>query len=406
MNWPTVSLEQIAPPRTSRLQFEPNARVWYLTPDQIQNRTGHIINKRSVRTAEVKRHAYIFDEGNVLYSRFQPRLRKVLCPDEPGIATSLFVPLRPRPDLLNRNYLMYYLRSNCFLNFANTFTDDRARIITAKFLRHRIPVPSLGEQRRIVEVLEQSEELNKKFSEADEKVACVLPALFYKMFGDPIKNSRNWPMKPFAEVTLGNPQHGARAGKSEWTEGLPRYVGIADVTKDGRLTDADEIGLDLDDWDSYSLKPEDFLFARSGAANKNVVGRTYFYQPQDGLCVYDDSLVRFSLDRNQILPLYLFALTQTVYYSNWVRVRKRIDFGREHINDRDYLSLQIPCPPVSSQEIFVEIADQLIGLREKLKVAREKTQQLFDVLLHLAFSGELTAEWRDSHADELKRLEL
>lgn len=406
MRWSSVSLEQVAPPNASGLRFEPDARVWYLTPDQIQGRTGNIIRKRTVRTDEIRRPVYIFDEGNVLCSSFKPHLGKVLCPDEPGIATSLFIPLRPRKDLLDRNYLMYYLRSDHFLKFANAFTDNRlSRIIIDKFLKHRIPLPSLDEQRNIVEILKQSEELNRRFSEADGETARILPALFYKIFGDPAKNPKNWPMKSFAEIIVGNPHYGIRANKSEWKEGSSRYLRSADITEDGCLADIGAVSLDIEERSPYSLESGDILFVRSGAVDRNEVGRTYRYQPQDGLCVYNDSLVRFRLDSNKILSLYLFAFTQTVHYGNWVRERKRKDIVREYIKDGEYLSLQVPCPPISSQKAFVKTVEELLALRKKLKTARKKTQRLFDVFLHLAFSGKLTAERCDSHLDEIKNLE-
>jgi len=65
-----------------------------------------------------------------------------------------------------------------------------------------IPLPPLYEQRRIVEILDQSDALRKKRAEADAKAARILPALFYKMFGDPLANphGRNEPEGVGAEA--------------------------------------------------------------------------------------------------------------------------------------------------------------------------------------------------------------
>ena len=55
-----------------------------------------------------------------------------------------------------------------------------------------VPVPPLSEQRRIVEILDQADTLRKKRVEADKIAERILPALFYKMFGDPVKNPKGF----------------------------------------------------------------------------------------------------------------------------------------------------------------------------------------------------------------------
>ena len=57
----------------------------------------------------------------------------------------------------------------------------------------KIPIPPPSEQRPRVEILDQAEMLRKKRPEADVQAAHILPALFYKMFGDPTTNPRKWP---------------------------------------------------------------------------------------------------------------------------------------------------------------------------------------------------------------------
>jgi len=398
MNWPTVPLKQIAPSQASDLRFEPDSIVWHLTLDQIESQTGYIINKRNAQAKDAGTSTYAFDDGNVLYSKLRPYLNKVICPDEAGIATTELVPLRPRAEILNRHYLTYYLRSNHFLNFANVAVAGvkMPRIIMDKFWKHQIPLPALSEQRRIIEILDQAAALRKKRAQADDKAARILPSVFYRLFGDPVTNPRDWPTKPLGEVTIGNPQYGANASATKWIDGSPRYVRITDITADGRLLKSGVVTLNLDDWAPYKLTPGDLLFARSG----NTVGKTYLYQPQDGLCAYAGYLIRFKADQNQVLPWYLFALTQTGYYKSWVEARKRVA-GQPNINGKEYSSLQIPCPPIPLQEAFVEKIERLIDIRKKQNTTEHKIQQLFSVLLHRAFSGELTGKWRESHMKEL-----
>jgi type I restriction enzyme S subunit len=75
--------------------------------------------------------------------------------------------------------------------------------------------------------------------------------------------------------------------------------------------------------------------------------------------------------------------------------------GQPNINGKEYASLQIPCPPIPIQEAFIERIERLIDLRDKRNTTEKKIKQLFGVLLHRAFTGDLTAKWREAHMKEL-----
>jgi len=266
----------------------------------------------------------------------------------------------------------------------------------SNFSKVKMPLPALSEQRRIVEILDQADALRKKRAEADAKAARILPALFYKMFGDPATNPRNWNIKSLGQVIRGKPQYGANASAVEWLEGMPRYVRITDITQDGRLLKSGVVTLDLEDWEPYRLVPGDLLFARSG----NTVGKTYLYRQEDGLCAYAGYLIRFQADPEQVTPWYLFSLTQTGYYKSWVEARKRVA-GQPNINGKEYSSLQIPCPPLSRQQQFTTMVESLITSQNRRDASTERVDRLFNIILHRAFTGDLTAKWRESHMKEL-----
>ena len=246
-------------------------------------------------------------------------------------------------------------------------------------------------------ILEQADALRQQRRAADEKAQRILPALFHKFFGDPTTNPMGWPVKQLADVTVDKPQYGANASAVEWSEGKPRYVRITDITDDGRLLKKGVMTLDLADWWPYRLVTGDVLFARSG----NTVGKTYLYQPGDGLCAFAGYLIRFKPDLHQVQPWYLFALTQTDYYRAWVEARKRVA-GQPNINGKEYASLAVPCPPVPLQKTFAELAEQFVDIRDSRDSTDKQIDRLFEVLLHHAFTGELTAGWREAHKDQLE----
>jgi type I restriction enzyme S subunit len=63
--------------------------------------------------------------------------------------------------------------------------------------------------------------------------------------------------------------------------------------------------------------------------------------------------------------------------------------------------LVVPEPPLPLQERFsrqVKMFDPVLG---KIDAATEKLESLFRTLLHRAFTGELTAKWREAHLKDL-----
>ena len=119
MNWPIVALKNVAPYATSETRLNPSEPVWHLTLDQIESGTGYINEKKIAPASSASSSTYVFDEKNVLYSKLRPYLNKVVCPDEPGTATTELVPLKPDQAILDRRFLTYYLRSPRFVQFAS-----------------------------------------------------------------------------------------------------------------------------------------------------------------------------------------------------------------------------------------------------------------------------------------------
>lgn len=95
----------------------------------------------------------------------------------------------------------------------------------------------------------------------------------------------------------------------------------------------------------------------------------------------------------------LFQLySQTYQYKNEIRSRINMAVNQVSINQKQLSSLEIPLPPLSEQQRIVERIEELFA---KLDEARERLQEVADsfavrkaAILHKAFTGELTKQWR------------
>jgi len=395
MNWPTVRLSDVAPAVPADKRFESDTNVWLLSLDQIESHTGEIASKKYAPASMAGTSTFAFDVGNVLYSKLRPYLNKVSLPDEPGIATTELVPLRPNPKVLDRRYLAYYLRAPLFVARAS------ARVAGAKMPRvqmdwlraYELPLPPLSEQRRVVEILEQTNNLRICARVADAKAARILPALFLKMFGDPSTNPMDWPVKSIKDVA--NVVGGAtpRTEQEEYFGGDILWATPKDLSNlDDYLISDTSTKLTDEGVASCSTKilPPGSLLLSSRAPIGLVAINAKPMCTNQGF----KSLV----PRDEITPWYLlgWALLAKDYIQSQGRGATFTEISKAIVEN-----LRIPVPDRKLQDRF---SRHMTSVRTVLLQAKKSAAQLDEVwanLLQLAFSGQLTSEWRKAHMQEL-----
>ncbi len=403
MIWDTIKVDEVCLQSMRSIPGDSsNKQFLKIGSSPVDSNQKIIINTQNFSDSEAPFRAHIeIREGDVLVSTVYPTLNSVeMVPSELDgqFVSTDFCVLRPNDSIIEKKFLYYYAKTSRFALALNSKAQGAEAQVVSETDVKEIDLPLLGlsEQRKIVQILDGAESLRARCAKAIDRNTRILIALYYKNFGDPVTNQKRWPTKLLGEVTKTKPQFGVYSRAIEWTEGLPRLLRPKDITDDGNLRNTGVVTGDLDNWAQYQLSAGDILFAWSG----NNVGKSYLYRPRDGLCVYSRHLIRYRVDQSQVLPWYLFAFAKTEFFKNWVEVRK-IESSVPTINGLEFSSLPIPCPPMSLQEGFVKSLELLFCIREKQQSMKDKVDCLFDVLLHLAFSGDLTAKWRETRMRDL-----
>lgn len=297
--------------------------------------------------------------------------------------------LAPRPGF-NAKFLYYYFRS-CDM-------PSRGYSRHFKYLRE-ISVPHFApsEQRRIVELLDQAEALRRLRRAADAKAARILPALFLKMFGDPSSNPMGWAMKAVGDV-LASADYGSSTRASDDGKGLP-LIRMGNVSYAGNLLLDDLKFVELSDADAkkYRLEEGDILFNRTNSLD--LVGKTGIWGGEMD-AVVASYFIRLRVDSGKIDPVFLWAYMNCSYMKRVLRATARGAIGQANINTNELRAFPLYLPPPEKQKEFV----RKVGIvKESLPTATEKCDldYLFEVLQRRAFSGELTAKWRQAHMTEL-----
>ena len=98
--------------------------------------------------------------------------------------------LRPDPTRCLPEFLQRMLELLASTGGLDEYTSHStiAHLTGVKLGSIAIPLPPLKEQRRIVDILDRAASVRKLRQQAQETARQIIPALFSKMFGDPIRN--------------------------------------------------------------------------------------------------------------------------------------------------------------------------------------------------------------------------
>lgn len=206
----------------------------------------------------------------------------------------------------------------------------------------------------------------------------------------PYKLPKNW-----CWTTVGTICDGFQYGyteKATFEKIGPHFIRITDIG-DGIINDsgAPYCKIDSDSFIKYKINKDDILIARMGSVGENGLATHNI----DG--VFASYLIRIVPRSN---AKYVCNFLQTNLY--WGQISERAQgTTRLNVNANVLKNLIIPLPPLAEQQ---RIVDRIESLFAKLDEAKEKAQTVVDsfetrkaAILHKAFTGELTAKWREEH---------
>jgi type I restriction enzyme S subunit len=241
------------------------------------------------------------------------------------------------------------------------------------FEKMPIPVWPLREQSRIVELLDEADRLRRLRREADVKAARILPALFLKMFGDPATNPMRWLIASFAntfdDTTAGN----EKLQSSQFLE-----AGKIAVVDQGQSQIA-----------GYS---DDVSLAYRGKLPAIVFGdHTRIFKFIDHPFVLGADGVRVLTPKPKVNPLFAY------WHCKLLNIPSA-GYSRhfKYLKEKSFI-----CPDEALQNRFSDLTQTAMSQTAVLEKAAAKVEQIFSVLLDNAFSGQLTAQWREAHMKEL-----
>lgn len=253
--------------------------------------------------------------------------------------------LRIRDDNVLLRYLFYCLNSDFFEKAAISSASGIAQknMSTRWLEQFEIPVPSLSDQRRIVDELDLLsciiEKKNAQLRTLDELASTI----FYEMFGDPVSNEKGWATRKMKDVAPQKVYHGnipSSDGKY-WLLNLDMVESQTGRVIEKVLFTPDEIGNS-----TTTFNEDNVLYSKLRPyLNKVVV------PDEPGYCTSE--LVPLLPNKGIVNRIFLAYLLRSKFFVEYISARVA-GAKMPRVTMSDFREFDIIIPPLKLQESFAE----------------------------------------------------
>lgn len=382
-------------PQTSQMNSH-----FYVGLEHIESHTGRLLRDAEEITegGDILSIKTAFNAGDILYGRLRPNLNKVHLTTQEGICSTDIWALRTA-EVLQPNFALHYLRSPAIYVRAAQLAAgaNLPRLSADAFDRLPIPLPTLPEQQRIVDVLRQVEVVAKAKKSVSDQVDHLIRTAYWEFFGawftadgliDPVRISDH----------VADSQYGVSEAMEQ--TGTHAVLRMNSITTSGwlDLSDLKYASLSKKDIDSTQLQDGDLLFNRTNS--KELVGKCAIWRPVAGAFSFASYLVRLRL-KSEMLPEYLWATLNSDYGKYRLLNSSKQAVSMANVSPTDLGRITVPLPPLPLQEKFTKFVRSVELLRAQIFGKLEAFSALQEIFSQQALVGDLTTQWREIHANEI-----
>jgi type I restriction enzyme S subunit len=366
-----------------------------VSPDEITSGTtyvglenitgeGAFVDVGTVNAGELASGKFRFSGEHILYGKLRPYLRKIARPQFNGVCSTDILPIRPGSSV-DRDYLAHFLRLDTSISFANSRTTgaNLPRISPSALESIELPLPPIGEQRRIAAILDQAEALRTMRHQARAKLDTLSQSLFLEMFGEIVSKPGTIRLDQLVEpgdsICYGVVQPG-----DDYEGGVP-LVRSGDF-QSGRLSNGGLKTIDPLIEASYRrsrLRGYELLVSCVGSIGSVALvdcGAKGFNIAR--------AVARIPFDVSKVRGLFLLNYLRTAQMQRYFTAETRT-VAQPTLNIKQLSEATINLPHIAEQDRFVRPALAIRKCIESSEMAMTRTDALFASLQHRAFGGEL-----------------
>ena len=282
-------------------------------------------------------------------------------------------------------FLFYYLKSIRPQVLNDAYGGAQPHISQGYVKQLKIPLPPLGEQKKIAAILDATDDYRQKTKALIDKYDQLTQSLFLDMFGDPVTNPRR-----FEIVTVRDIIEEAKYGTSSKADenGTFPYLRMNNITYKGHMNydNLKFINIADDQLHKYETKKGDILFNRTNS--KELVGKTGIITTDEKM-VLAGYLIRVRM-KEGYNPYFLWSHLNSRWAKLTLENMCKSIVGMANINAQELQNLLVMNPPLKIQNQFAERVQAIEAQKAQAQASLAQAEDLFNSLLQRAFKGELT----------------
>jgi len=264
--------------------------------------------------------------------------------------TIIIRPLKNQEIILK--YLFYILNNEAFWNKKG---GAQPFITLASARNQYLPLPSLEEQKKIVDELDSYHQIVESITSSIR---------YWKPYFEIDKNWKIIKIGDYIETKYGYTAVNNNRGDF-------RYLRTTDISDSFTLKNKPVFINTFDDIDNFLIKKHDVFITRSGSVGKSFIAL------EDMQAVFASYLVRLRFNQSFINPLYFLYYSNTDNY--WSQVGKLTDvLTQPNLNAEKMKMIEMPLPPLHIQQEIVGRLEQehkmIDSQKEIIKLFEAKIQ--------------------------------
>ncbi len=252
-----------------------------------------------------------------------------------------------------------------------------------------IELPSVDEQKTIVDILEKFKKVLDMRNEEISKLDDLIKARFVEMFGDAVANPMKWPVKKLKNLSVQiNSGNTPKGGSENYVEEGITFFRSQNVWKDCLEMD-DIVYIDAATHASMkrsSLKHGDILMTKTGRINteNSSLGRAALYDGEDDMANVNGHVYFIRL-KEGVNNKFVLRILVSPEYRDLIRSVCVGGIDKRQLNKKHIEDFPIICPPSDMIDKYVTFVEQVDKSKVAVQKALDEAQLLFDSLMQEYF---------------------
>lgn len=274
-------------------------------------------------------------------------------------------------DKVIPEYLYYFLKSQKE-KFVKDGVGGAQPNISAGYLKKvEMELPSLEEQKAIVDILDKTSNVVCKRNEEIQSLDELIKARFVELFGLPVSNTKGWKTEQMGEVAPAVNYKG-EFDDEIWLLNLDMVEAQTGRILDYLVVSEEEVGNSTCTFDTSNV-----LYSKLRPyLNKVVIPDRCGYATSE--------LVPLQPVKTKINREYLAFMLRSDEFVNMIN-EKVAGAKMPRVPMGDFRKFDVPVPPMELQEQFADFVNQVDKSKVAVQKALEETQLLFDSLMQKYF---------------------